>query len=65
MPRQLPLLVWGAWQDRIPWTSLTELAKRPEVVGIKNDGHPFYAYYDIIRATADENFAVVSGGTDA
>ncbi|RKU14668.1 hypothetical protein C6501_07945 [Candidatus Poribacteria bacterium] len=58
----MPLLVWGAWQDPYPVDIVVELAKRPEVVGIKNDGHPFYAYYDIIRATTDENFAVVSGG---
>ena len=58
----IPLLIWGAWQDPYPVDIVTELAKRPEVVGIKNDGHPFYAYYDIIRATNNENFAVISGG---
>ena len=58
----MPLLVWGAWQDPYPVDIVAELAKRPGVVGIKNDGHPFYAYYDIIRATANENFAVISGG---
>ena len=58
----IPLLVWGAWQDPYPVDIVAELAKRTEVVGIKNDGHPFYAYYDMIRATTDENFAVISGG---
>ena len=59
----IPLLVWGGMaRPPYPVDIVAELAKRSEVVGIKNDGHPFYAYYDIIRATADENFAVVSGG---
>ena len=58
----IPLLILGAWQDPYPVGIVAELAKRPEVVGIKNDGHPFYAYYDLIRTTTEENFAVVSGG---
>ncbi len=58
----IPLLILGAWQDPYPVEVVAELAKRPEVVGIKNDGHPFYAYYDLIRTTAEESFVVVSGG---
>ena len=58
----LPLLIWGAWPSPYPLEVVAELARRPEVVGIKNDGDPFYAYYDLIRATAGEHFAVISGG---
>lgn len=42
--------------------AICELAKRPDIIGIKNDGHPFYDYYDMIRGTAGEEFAVISGG---
>lgn len=58
----IPLLLWGAWPDPYPIAAVRELAARDEVVGIKNDGDPFYAYYDLLRATADERFAVISGG---
>jgi dihydrodipicolinate synthase/N-acetylneuraminate lyase len=58
----LPLLVWGAWPAPYPVEAVTELARRPEIAGIKNDGDQFYVYYDLIRATAGEDFAVVSGG---
>ena len=58
----IPLLLWGAWPDPYPVAVVRELAARDEVVGIKNDGDPFYAYYDLLRATADRNFAVISGG---
>lgn len=58
----IPLIVWGAWSDPYPIDAVRELAEREEVVGIKNDGDPFYAYYDLLRATADQNFAVISGG---
>ncbi len=58
----IPLLLWGAWPDPYPIATVRELAARDDVVGIKNDGDPFYAYYDLLRATADENFAVISGG---
>ena len=59
---EIPLLIWGAWPDPYPTEVVAELASRPEVVGIKNDGDPFYAYYDLIRATAGRDFAVISGG---
>jgi 4-hydroxy-tetrahydrodipicolinate synthase len=58
----IPLLLWGAWPDPYPIATVRELAARDEVVGIKNDGDPFYAYYDLLRATADRSFAVISGG---
>ena len=58
----IPVLVWGAWPDPYPIATVRELAARDEVVGIKNDGDPFYAYYDLLRATADQSFAVISGG---
>ncbi|MCY4375900.1 MAG: hypothetical protein OXC31_19270 [Spirochaetaceae bacterium] len=58
----IPLLLWGAWPDPYPIATVRELAARDEVVGIKNDGDPFYAYYDLLRATADLSFAVISGG---
>jgi len=59
---EMPLIVWGAWPDPYPIDAVRELAQREEVVGIKNDGDPFYAYYDMLRATADQSFAVISGG---
>lgn len=58
----IPLLLWGAWPDPYPVAAVRELAAREEIVGIKNDGDPFYAYYDLLRATAGRNFAVISGG---
>lgn len=58
----IPVLVWGAWPDPYPVATVRELAARDVVVGIKNDGDPFYAYYDLLRATADQSFAVISGG---
>ncbi|MEW6750006.1 MAG: dihydrodipicolinate synthase family protein, partial [Candidatus Latescibacterota bacterium] len=33
-----------------------------QIAGIKNDGDPFYVYYDLLRATRGEDFAVISGG---
>lgn len=59
---EIPLLMWGAWPAPYPVSVVAELASRPEVVGIKNDGDPFYAYYDLLRATAGQDFAVISGG---
>ena len=41
---------------------IAELAARDRVVGLKNDDHPFYYYYDLCRATQDLDFAVLSGG---
>lgn len=58
----LPLLVWGAWPSPFPIDVVAELARRPNVIGIKNDGDPFYVYYDLIRAARHESFAVISGG---
>ena len=61
------LLYWNPWVagDTLPprlLEEICELAGRPNIVGMKNDGHPFYDYYDLIRATQEEDFAVVSGG---
>ena len=39
-----------------------ELAKRPEIIGIKNDGDAFYDYYQLTRGMSGSNCAVVSGG---
>lgn len=64
----VPLLLWynpgAALGTAAPdvLEAIYELAKRPDIIGIKNDGHPFYDYYDMIRGTAGEQFAVVSGG---
>jgi 4-hydroxy-tetrahydrodipicolinate synthase len=58
----IPLLIWAAWPGPFPLDAVVELAKRPQVVGIKNDCDQFYTYYDVIRATAGEDFAVISGG---
>jgi dihydrodipicolinate synthase/N-acetylneuraminate lyase len=58
----IPLLLWGAWPGPFPLDAVVELAKRPQIVGIKNDCDQFYTYYDVIRATRDLDFAVISGG---
>lgn len=58
----LPLLVWGNWPSPYPVDVVAELARRPQICGIKNDGDPFYVYYDLLRATRDQDFAVISGG---
>ena len=53
----IPLLLL----DALPPVSLAaELATRPNIVGAKI--HNFTAYYDLIRATRDEEFAVISAG---
>ena len=59
---EIPLLVWGPWPAPYPVEAVRELAAREQVVGIKNDGDAFDVYYDLLRATADESFAVISGG---
>jgi len=56
----LMLLLGGAKQ--FPLAAAIELSQRPYMVGMKNDGHPFSDYYDLIRQTRDEDFAVISGG---
>ena len=58
----IPLLVWSIGTAPFTVDVVAELAQRPQVVGIKNDGDAFYDYYDFIRATDTENFAVISGG---
>ena len=58
---EIPLLLWSVMPS-IPVEVVAELAKRPQIVGMKNDSNPFYDYYDYIRATADDNFGVISGG---
>jgi 4-hydroxy-tetrahydrodipicolinate synthase len=58
----IPLLLWGIAPNPIPVDVVAELARRPEIVGMKNDADQFYDYYDLIRATRDAGFAVVSGG---
>jgi len=58
----IPLLLWAAGPPKFPVEVVAELAQRPHIVGMKNDGDRFYDYYDFIRATRDQNFAVVSGG---
>jgi 4-hydroxy-tetrahydrodipicolinate synthase len=58
----IPLLVWGIGPDPLPVEVVAELARRENVVGIKNDADQFYGYYDLIRATRGQTFAVVSGG---
>lgn len=57
----MPLLIWIA-EPACPVDVVAELASRPQVVGMKNDGDQFYYYYDVLRATAGKNFAVISGG---
>lgn len=60
----IPLLLWGATGGNNPVSpeNIAELASWPNVVGMKNDEDQFYYYYDCIRATIDQEFAVVSGG---
>lgn len=58
----MPLLLWGHMPPPFPVEVAAELAQRPNIVGMKNDGDPFYDYYNLCRATKDENFAVISGG---
>jgi 4-hydroxy-tetrahydrodipicolinate synthase len=57
----IPLLLWIAGHGYSVET-VAELAGRPQIVGMKNDGDQFYYYYDVLRATAGQNFAVISGG---
>jgi 4-hydroxy-tetrahydrodipicolinate synthase len=60
----IPLLLWcnGGGAGAVPVDVVAELARRPQIVGMKNDEDQFYYYYDCIRATIDEDFAVISGG---
>ena len=60
----IPLLLWcnSAGGEPLPVDLVAELAALDRVVGLKNDDHPFYYYYDLCRATQDLDFAVLSGG---
>jgi len=60
----IPLLLWcnSAGTGPVPVDVVAELAGRAQIVGVKNDEDPFYYFYDIIRATRDKDFAVISGG---
>lgn len=58
----IPLLLWHVQPPPFPMEVAVELARRSNIVGMKNDGDQFYEYYDLMRATRDEDFAVVSGG---
>lgn len=60
----VPLTLWcnSFGQTPVPVDAIAELAQRPNVVALKNDDDPFYYYYDLIRATRDFRFAVISGG---
>ena len=58
----IPLLLWAHALAPYPIEAIRELAQRPYIVGMKNDVDKFYYYYDVIRATQDEDFGVVSGG---
>ena len=57
----IPLLLWVV-KPPYPVDVVAKLATHPNIVGMKNDADPFYYYYDVLRATADEDFAVISGG---
>ena len=64
----IPMLMW--WHPVRHFAMLPpdlaqtfiELAKRPDIIGIKNDGDAFYDYYTLARGMSDSNCAVVSGG---
>lgn len=59
----IPLMLWSPPSPApIPLETVVELSQRPQIIGIKNDGDQFNYYYNLIRATADQNFAVISGG---
>ena len=59
----IPLMLYNPGTPEVfPVSVAAELAKRPQIVGIKNDGEAFGFYYDLIRSTIDEDFGVVSGG---
>ena len=60
----IPLLLWcnSGGQGAVPADAVAQVASIPQVIGCKNDEDAFYYYYDLTRATAGMNFAVVSGG---
>ncbi len=60
----IPLTLWcnSFGQTPVSTETIAQLAERPDVAALKNDDDPFYYYYDLIRATADYDFAVISGG---
>ena len=58
----IPLLLWTLREPAFPVDAAAELARRPNIIGMKNDGDQFSAYYDYIRATEDQQFNVLSGG---
>lgn len=61
----IPLTLWCNYFNTaaVPVKVIAEMAKDTQIVACKNDDHPFYYYYDLIRATKDTNFAVISGGS--
>lgn len=59
---EIPLILWGHAIAPYPVEVVLELAGRTEIVGMKNDDDQFNYYYEICRATANEQFAVFSGG---
>ena len=60
----IPLLLWANFfgSGAVNVETIAELAGDRQIVGMKNDEDPFYYYYDLLRATADEDFVVMSGG---
>lgn len=58
----IPLLAWADKPGQFPVEVVPELAKRPQVVGMKNDGHPLFECYDYIRAAPDQDFVVICAG---
>ncbi len=58
----MPLLLWAGGQPLFPKEAAVELAQRPQIIGMKNDGDQFYDYYDLIRQTREQDFGVISGG---
>ena len=58
----IPLLLWGHAPPPFPVDVAVELSQRPNIIGMKNDGDPFYEFYDLIRKTRGNDFALISGG---
>ena len=56
----IPLLLWAGGQPPFPLEAAVELAQRPHIIGMKNDGDQFYTYYDLIRQTRNFGFGVIS-----
>ena len=58
----IPLMLWSHAMGPLPIALIEELARRPNIIGMKNDCDPFDYYYKACRATEGQQFGVCSGG---